>query len=447
MLLTLGLSQASAAGLFLPGRGVKPLGRAGAFVASGEGDLNSLWYNPANLAGLTGTTLTIDLALIDLNFEFQRAPRVRDDGQVITYEKVANSAAPQADPQILVGGNLPIFGTDKLKWAFGLYAPYLSPHTFPENGPQRYVLVDNNGSVLGYTHFGVGYAISDNLRIGAGIQNMIANFTVVNVTSGYAGVFGDPEDRDLDILSKISLSSYLNITGNLGAWVRISPYLQGAISLQLPVTVNDDEAKMEVRMPSHPAFDDAYLDGNTLQAGLSFPFIARVGLRFVKDRFDYELAVVYEGWSAFKEIQANPNDIYVRDVRGLGSIRVAPLSIPMNYKDTFSIRNGFELKLRDSFALRTGYTFETGAVPDEYYSTFLAEGDKHMMTLGGSYKGRMWSIDLGAAYYYIGDRSIQNSKVRQINPTDTEGEYTLIVANGDYSQRYMVFGTGFNLAF
>lgn len=439
--------DAQAAGLFLPGRGVKPLGRGGAFVASSDGDLNSLWYNPANLAGLTGTTLTIDLALINLDFEFQRAPRIRDDGEVITYRRVANEAPPQADPQILVGGNLPIFGTDKLKWAFGLYAPYLSPHTFPEDGPQRYVLVDNNGSILAYTHFGVGYELSPNIRIGAGIQNMIADFTVVNVTSGYAGAFGDPEDEDLDILSKINLSSYFNLTGNVGAWVRISPFLQGAISLQLPVSVKDDAATMQVRMPSHPAFDDAYLDGNTLKAGLDFPFIGRVGLRFLKGRFDYELAMVYESWSTFKEIQADPNDIYVRNVRGLGSIRVAPLSIPMNYQDTFSIRNGFELKLRESLALRTGYIFETGAVPDEYYSTFLAEGDKHVMTLGGTFKGRAWSVDASFAYYYIGNRQIQNSQVRQINPTDTQNEYTLVVGNGDYSQRYMVFGTGFNLSF
>ena len=438
---------AQAAGLFLPGRGVKPLGRAGAFVASGEGDLNSLWYNPANLAALGGSTLTVDLALVDLEFEFERAPRVLPSGEIERYEAVRNEASPQAIPQILVGGRLPLFGSDKLAWAFGLYAPYLSPHTFPEDGPQRYVLVDNNGSALGYMHLAVGYAINDHIRLGAGLQNMVADFTVVNVTSGYAGVFGDPEDRDLDILSRIRLSSYFNLTGNVGAWIRISPWLQGAISAQLPVTVRDDAATMQVRLPSHPAFDDASLDGDTLRAGLSFPFIGRAALRVVRERFDYELAFVYEGWSAFKEIQADPNDVFVRDVRGLGSIRVAPLSIPMNYRDTFSVRNGFELKLREALSVRTGYLFETGAVPDEYYSAFLAEGDKHVLTLGGSFRGASWSVDASLAYHLIGDRSISNSRVRQLNPTDTGGEYTLVVADGEYSQRYLIFGAGFNLAF
>ena len=146
--------DAMAAGLFLPGRGVKPLGRAGAYVASTQGDLNSLWYNPAGLAGLQGTQLTIDLAFVDLAFEFQRAPRTLPNGDVQTYDAVQNEAAPQAIPQVLIGGKLPVFGTDKLKWGFGIYAPYLSPHTFPEGGAQRYTLVDNNGSVLLFANFG-----------------------------------------------------------------------------------------------------------------------------------------------------------------------------------------------------------------------------------------------------------------------------------------------------
>ena len=40
---------AEAAGLFLAPRGVRPLGRAGAFVA-GADDPNALSYNPAGLA-------------------------------------------------------------------------------------------------------------------------------------------------------------------------------------------------------------------------------------------------------------------------------------------------------------------------------------------------------------------------------------------------------------
>ena len=97
-------SDVLASGFYLPGRGVRANGRAGAFVASGEGNLNSLWYNPANLSTIEKLSLTADLAAVDLTFSFQRAPRTTENGQTITYDKVSNQAPPEFSPQILVGG-------------------------------------------------------------------------------------------------------------------------------------------------------------------------------------------------------------------------------------------------------------------------------------------------------------------------------------------------------
>ncbi len=440
-------SNADAAGLFLPGRGVKPLGRGGAFVVSGDGDLNSLWYNPANLALLEGTTLTVDLSLIDLSTTFQRAPRTRDDGSVITtYDPVSNEAPPLTNPQLLVGGKLP-FGSDKLRWAFGLYAPYTTPQTYPEDGAQRYTLVDTNGSIVLYSHLALAWQPHKNVRLGVGVQNLFADIGIVSVTSGYAGAFGDPEDADLDVLTRVNMSSAFNPTGNFGVWFRLSELFETALSVQLPVTIRDDAAKVEARLPTHPAFDDTYLDGDTLALGITLPMILRAGGRVKHGRFDYELAFVYELWSAFEQIQIDPNDIIARDVRGVGDLRIAPLAVPLNYRDTFSLRNGVEYTFSETLRGRAGYIFEQSAIPDEYYSVFLPDSTKHVLTLGGSYAGEDWALDLAAAYYHMPDREITSSQVRQINPTDDQGDYTLVVANGRYAQRYLILGAGFTYKF
>ena len=96
---TIWAPEAHAGGFFLPGKGVRPLGRGGVVVVSGAGDLNSIWYNPTNLATLTDTKLTVDMALIDLDFTFDRAPRQLDNGQTVTYDQVQNDAPPKADPE------------------------------------------------------------------------------------------------------------------------------------------------------------------------------------------------------------------------------------------------------------------------------------------------------------------------------------------------------------
>ena len=88
LLSVLVVSDAYAAGFFLPGRGVKPLGRGGAYVASSGQDLNALWYNPANLAGMEELQLTIDLSLIELGMEFTRAPRTTDNGDTVTFTQL-----------------------------------------------------------------------------------------------------------------------------------------------------------------------------------------------------------------------------------------------------------------------------------------------------------------------------------------------------------------------
>jgi long-chain fatty acid transport protein len=437
-------TQALASGFYLPGHGIRPLGRAGAYVVSGEQNLNSLWHNPANLAGMEDLQLTIDLALINLSFDFQRAPRTLDNGDIETYEQVSNEAAPKPDPQILIGGK---FFIKNMSWAFGVYAPYLSAHTFPEKGAQRYVLVDNDGSLAGFFHFALAYALGENMRFGAGIQIVPASFKFVNMASGYTGLFGKPEDPDLDILSEITLTSILNFSGNMGFWVRLSEHVQAAISVQLPVVFSTDDSKMRARLPSHPAFNNAKLSGDSLAGSLEFPLVVRGGLRYMNDSFDLELALVYENWSAFDEIRATPNEIKVEGVPGLGSIPVGPLSIPQNWTNTYSVRLGGDFNVAKNLILRAGYAFDSSAVPDEYYSVFIADGNKHLLSLGGTYEMGSWSIDAGFGYYLIGDRTITNSKVRQINPTDEDNVLTTVIGNGEYSQTYMAGGLGVNYTF
>ncbi len=444
MLATLA-GDAFAAGFYLPGRGVKALGRGGAYVVSGEQELGSIWYNPANLGGMEKLQLTIDLGLIGLSFKHTRAPRTLDNGEVRTYREVKNEAPPKTDPQLLIGGPL---GPKGLAWAFGIYAPYLAGHTFPVDGPQRYVLVDNDASLAVILHLAVGWQIGDRFRIGAGFQNMPASFSIVDVASGYTGLFGDPEDEDLDILTRITLTDLFVPSGNAGMWLKLSDRLQVGVSGQLPFVFRTKKAKLETRLPSHPEFQNAELHGDKLAGDLKFPPILRGGIRFAGDPIDIEVAVTWEGWSILKNIDAKPIEVSVTGLPGLGSIPVGPLSIPLEWQDTFSLRVGGTWDFKSAFTPSAGYVYETGAIPDQTYSVFLADGDKHVISVGGNFEiSKSFSIDAGFATYIIPTRTITNSKWRQVNPTDDEGKVTLIVGNGVYKQTYVAGGVGVNLAF
>lgn len=435
---------ADAAGYYLPGRGVRPMGRAGTFVASGAGDLNSLWYNPANLVFDRGLQLTIDSAFLDLDFRFARAPRTDEYGATTEYAPVSNEAPLQPSPQILIGGPTPL---DGLSWAAGFYAPYTAAMTFPATGAQRYTLLTNSGSFLGFVHAALGYQIGDAIRVGAGFQNVIASSRMVSITSGYTGLHGRPEDPNLDILSEVRINDYFIPTGNAGIWLKLGPHIEAALAFQGPVYVQDDNATLKIRMPDSPEFDHATMSNDKISAAIQMPAVVRAGLRFVSESVDVELSADWQGWSIFDEVRATPKDIRVENAPGLSAIPIGPLSIPMHFQDTYSLRLGGDWRARHNLSVRAGLGFETTATPDEYYSVLMPESQKYFFSTGLSWDIDAWSFDLAAAYYHFADRTITNSQVHQLNPTDTANQLTSIVANGDYTARYIAFGLGITYAF
>src|SRR5688572_4735107 len=61
-------ATSDAAGMYWSDRGIRPLGRGGAFVA-GADDLGAIAYNPAGLAD-AGSSLLLDAALVNVRTEF-----------------------------------------------------------------------------------------------------------------------------------------------------------------------------------------------------------------------------------------------------------------------------------------------------------------------------------------------------------------------------------------
>src|SRR5439155_12333733 len=81
--------DARAAGLYFSDRGVRPMGRAGAFVA-GADDLGAIFYNPAGLADC-GTSFLADFSWLRFSSEYTRQLRIVDADntvRIVTSPKV-----------------------------------------------------------------------------------------------------------------------------------------------------------------------------------------------------------------------------------------------------------------------------------------------------------------------------------------------------------------------
>ena len=72
----LALPSANGAGLYFSDRGVRPMGRAGAFVA-GCDDLHGIWYNPAGIVD-AGTSTLVDFTWVRFSIGYTRRLRIVD---------------------------------------------------------------------------------------------------------------------------------------------------------------------------------------------------------------------------------------------------------------------------------------------------------------------------------------------------------------------------------
>lgn len=433
------MPEVHAGGFYVPPHGVRGMGRGGAMVAS-EPDLHALWYNPALLAGIGGTHILVDVGFSSHNAEFARAPRLLPNGELRFFESVTNEGAILPAPQLAISSD---FGLDRVVFALGAFAPNATSGNYPEKGPQRYALIDNEGGTLLTLEVAVAAQIADWLWIGGGFQNTFVSLRLINMVSGFPGPTGDAEDPEFDILLKTELSSAFNPSANMGIWGELLEGLQFGLSLQLPTHIEDSEARVTTRLPTHPFFDNAVVVGDTVSGSFDFPLILRGGLRYAQPLWDVELDVFYEMWSILDQIKTTPKGIQIENVEpGLGTVEVGSLNIPRLFEDSLSVRLGGDHQVVPGRVwLRAGAMWEQTAIPSKSLSVAQIDMDKMVLGLGGTYKvSEVLKLDVGYSHVFYFGGDVTDSVVEQLNPTNPEG--AIVVGNGRYEASGDLFGIG-----
>lgn len=460
----LAASSAEAGGLYLTDRGVRPLGRGGAFVA-GADDLHAVWYNPAGLAD-AGSAILVDFAWLNFSAEFARSTQVTDAGgtiRQIDYPEV-KGATPFLPLPTLAGSYN--FGKQKqYTVAFSMIAPYTAVANYPEtlNGqpaPSRYSLITLEGSALVDAGIHFAYKISDKVRIGAGLQATVGKFAskVVFSASPSDRLIGAPEDPQYDALSQLDVGPIVAPSGNVGIIVAPIKQLRLGLSGQLPSWINAP-ATVKVRLPTAAPFDRATQDGDEAQVKFRLPPIVRAGVELRTEpsqdaRLRVEAAYVREFWSLHDSIDIESKNVRIYDITGFPSpFGVAPISIPRNFQDSNSFRLGGELGVKLSgywVDFRGGVSYETSAIPNDWVSPLTYDANKFIPSLGGSlFIGEHWRMDAMGALVFMGTRYVapEDAQVPRINPVRGNPTDTEPVNGGEYNARAIVLGVGVGYKF
>ena len=378
--------------MFLPFRGARATGRAGAFTA-GVDDASALYYNPAGMADIDGWSFLIDGALILQRVGYDR---VDSGGNPQPHVDGAMNVLPL--PTIALTYKPPTIKGKWLTLGFGVWVPYLGVNTWPENGPQRYSNISLNGSLLGVIELAAAFRIKDWFWLGVGIENMILHFHSRLMLSGCSELNCAPEDPGFDTLTQVDTDAPFTPSGVIGAIFAFEKF-RGGINVQLPFFVRSS-GTVATRLPTDPFFANAAVHGDGISVDFNLPLTIRLGLEYrVLPRLRVELDMDYEAWSMQQNFKIIPHGVYISGVPGVGNYYLNTLTLVRGLNDTFAVHLGAEAdiikKKIGGSSLRLGWALETSATPDETASVLTPDALKNIITIGGSlYLGPV-RLDLG----------------------------------------------------
>lgn len=432
-------SSAFAGGLTLPTHGVRSLERGGALIA-GADDADSLWLNPGGLGHLAGNkkqALLFDVALVYQSVEYTRLDVVSGGAPFPQVENLQpGTLIPTLAGAIGIGDRLVIAG--------GLASPQTAFHRYAADGVQRYASVGLDGSRYVVITAGVGYKVSDRLRVGATLSNFVTSTKLAIVASGCPSTMTcAPEEPGFDMGLDLEQTDALSPSGSVGVQYDAAPSLTLGLAIDTPRTIAAT-GKLTIDLPGALPFEDATVSGDRAKLELTYPAAIRAGVEWrpVKS-LRIEAALDVELWSMHDEVTLTPDAITIDNVGGASStITLAPMHIPRDYQTTFAPALGIEWH-GPKVMVGAGYSYETAAAPARTVSVLAVDSAKHLIGIGGGYEDAGWQIGAAAGFVALEgvDVPLAGAGVPQLAPLGNP-DVTNVNA-GSYRSRYLMAGLRF----
>lgn len=461
----LGTRAVSAQGFGVYEQGTCVMARAGATVATGCGDGSSIYFNPANLAGMQGPTVSLGATLIDAGGSF-------------IYDYI--SRPPYTDFEVdLENDPIPVphlyatYGiNDDLALGLGTYVPYgletvwpvrLDDGSFFDGAFEGY----NNSVQAIYIQPTAAYQLTDRLSVGGGPivavsnveLNQVLDLSTVEVqqngTSITLGQLGVPHHTAF-ATSALEGTGATGFGANFGLSYQVTDRLRVGLRGTTPITVSyDGEATFEptnqealqndlVFVPPSPlasggetrAWDlvagqfegDGDLTTQDVETELTFPAQVVTGISVQATEkllvlVDYQ----YNRWSSFDTIP-------------LEFEKLGDQSREENYNDTHAVRFGGAYDVTDQLTAQAGYLYNTAAAPDEVVTPLLPESDRNQFTVGLGWQPTDL-IEIHASYH----RLTQNDRRGRVRGAAPGESVTTDLNSGLYQFGAHLFGTTLTL--
>ncbi|TRW18114.1 OmpP1/FadL family transporter [Glacieibacterium frigidum] len=382
-------TPAAAGGFFLQEQSPLAVGRAFAGEAAIGDSAATVWYNPAGMTRLPGTSLELGTHILDI--ESAQSDRGSTRGVAGTALQLPTGGGdggnPFSRPIAIPSGYLSAQVADSKLWlGLGISAPFGLKVIYDEDFFGRY---DSLGSDLKSFNIqpSVAYKISDRISVGAGFD--IQTFKV-SLTSALPNVSPTlPDARSRIDGEDLSFGWNAGVQVDLGQ-VRLGGHYRSSVKHTL-----DGAVQVEGLVGPLAA-------GNGSRFGLaplSTPDIATVSAVFGADKLRLLGSVNWYNWSRFERIRVSTPD---------GTVIA---NSEQQYRDTWSYSGAVEYDVSDKFTLRAGSMFDQTPTRDEFRTTRVPDGNRIWASTGLTMRVSE-AVALNASYAHV------FVKTKQIDRTD-----------------------------
>ena len=383
------------------------MGRAGVTAASTCPDGSAVFFNPAGLAGLSGTRASAGVTLIRAQGGFTDdllAHQTDLDNLIIPVPRGFFTHA--VSPMLTIG--------------VGVYAPYGLQTRWPTEGfDGRFLGYDTKLRSI-YVQPTVGYQAGGWLKVGVGVAfihsalelkqrvDLAAQVAAPGITFESLGFL-----RGTDFANAKLSASGTGFAVNFGGIIKVNDKLSigGRWLTKKTITYDGDAVFTPVTTgltlpPNNPlglpggtpvdailapqfGTGGALADGGATTA-ITLPPQGSIGLAYrLRDNWTILAEYQYVVWGWFQSV-----------VVTFQNPATPTLALTPGAKDTHGIRLGTEYVPSDNLTLRGGYLYHTAALPDDFVTPLLPEAPRNEFTVGMGYQLTS-KLHADLAYQYI----------------------------------------------
>ena len=419
------------------------MGRGGVAAAMPCADGSAMWYNPAALTAITGTTFSGSVTAIMPHGGFT---------DIYFDQKTAMPSQTYFVPSVYLARHV----SDKLGVGIGLYAPYGLGTKWPTDFQGRFDGYKTKLTSI-YVQPTIAYQATKWLSFGFGVAYIHSSVDLhqrVDLSQQpVPAVFGLPPGTTFATIGIPTYTDFADATlsasgngvaFNGGIQIKVNDRLTigGHFITKKTITYKGTAAFKQINTglvlaPAPPLIPTAVpldvvlqsqfqaggnLVGGAASTDITLPDQGSVGFSYkASDRWtlmgDYQQIV----WGWFNKLNltfANP---------------LLNQSLYEGFRDSHAVRFGLEYQQSAKTVIRGGYLFHTAAAPGQTVTPLLPEGERNEFTIGiGTELSKAFTLN--AAYQYIRQQ-------------DRNGRAGTPFNNGLYTFNANLFGAGFSYTF